>query len=130
MDNLQAQTSSNILNHLCKFINNKPVTFSRVAGDLRLDINEVESCIEAMMAIHPDWYTIKKRMWGGNAVMLNATALKDIHKFLVLGGYAELANNSAAPARKAEAKDAKPEEKSAAARNTVIIKSTLDLNHS
>jgi len=126
MNNIQAQNGNTILNHLCKFINNRPVAYTRIARDLKLDIHELESCISEMMHIHPEWYTIQKKMFGGQAVMLNAPALKEIHKFLVLGGYAEMAQNTPAP----KAKEAKSEEKAANVRNTVIIKPRLGLNHS
>lgn len=126
MNNIQAQTGNNILNHLCKFINNRPVAYSRIARDLKLDIHELESCMSDMMHFHPEWYTVSRKMFGGQAVMLNPAALKDIHKFLVLGGYAELTTNASA----AKSKEVKAEDKAANVRNTVIIKPRLGLNHS
>jgi len=127
MNNKQAQTGNDILNYLCRFINNKPVPFSKIARDLKLDAREIEANIQAMMNTHPEWYTVHKKKFSGQGLMLNAPMLKEIHKFLVLGGYT---SHVAAAAGPAKTKEAKPEEKNTNTRNTVIIKPRLDLNHS
>src|SRR5262245_54703113 len=125
MNNYQPQTSNDILNYLCRFINNKPISFSKIAKDLKLNMHDLEENIQQMMHMHPEWYTVHKRTFSGNMLMLNAPMLKEIHKFLVFGGYANEAVVATAPV-----KENKAEEKQPAARNTVIIRPRLDFNHS
>lgn len=131
MNSNQAQRANDLLNYLCKFINNKPVGFGKIMKDLGISAEEFEALVYKLMQAHPDWYTIYKKSFGRQAFMLNATALKDVHKFLVLGGYLNPENysgkTSVAPAAGSETKEAGPEDKSGG-RNTVIIKPRLDLH--